>query len=114
MGVSRRVIAVPRSLDAARRLDYGQANESDLVEEYVSDEEFRVLHTTGWLDEVNNSCDTLIDDYEDEKILSGPQLTHFLLITQRFSVHYEHEVFAKIQRSADLAQRFGTEVCFYF
>ena len=114
MSVSRRVIAVPRSLDAARRLDYGQENESDLVEECVSDEEFHVLRTTGWLDEVNNSCDTLIDDYEDEKILSGQQLTQLLLITRRFSVRHKHEVFAKIQRSVKLAQRFGTEVCFYF
>lgn len=114
MGVSRKVITVPKSPAAAQRLDYNQAREHDLAEEHISDQEFHVLNTSGWIDEINSCCDVLIDEYEDEKIPSGWQLTQLERITERFSRHHQDAVFKKIQRAAQLAERLNTEVRFYF
>lgn len=114
MNGSRMVITVPKDLAASRRLDYDQASEDDLLEEQISYQEFQTLNTSGWIDEVNDCCDTLIDEYEDEKIASGPQLAQLALITKRFNMTHKGEVFAKIQRSVDHAQRCGTEVHFFF
>lgn len=63
-----KIISVPLFFDAMHRLDIDENIEGDLFEIEISDNLFNEMYRQGFIHEINNICDCIIDEYEDEKI----------------------------------------------
>jgi hypothetical protein len=63
-------IIVPKHEAAMNALNYNEANEDDLIELELNKTEFDELDNTGIFQQINNTCGTLIDEYEDESVTS--------------------------------------------
>ena len=62
-------IIVPLSAEAMKKLDYDQAADDVLYIVKLSEQEVDLLFEKNFFNEINNTIDTYIDDYEDEKII---------------------------------------------
>ena len=62
-------IIVPLSAEAMKKLDYDQADDDELYIVKLSEQEVDLLFEKNFFNEINNTIDTYIDDYEDEKII---------------------------------------------
>ena len=63
-----KVICVPLSKGAMKRLDTDSCTDNDLREVSIGEEEYDRLWNSGIFDQLNAKLDILIDDYEDEII----------------------------------------------
>ncbi|WP_298261215.1 hypothetical protein [uncultured Litoreibacter sp.] len=109
-----KTISVPTSPLAAERLDLGQEQETDTLDMLLSEQEFNVLFSSGFIEQVNKLANVNIDDYEDE-VISDPR---GLKVCENLSVEFfnrtQLEVFSKIIAQAEFAQKAGTSLHFFF
>ena len=63
-----RIIAIPVSKEAKKRLDYDICMDNDLIEYHLNQSEFDELFNMGFFQELNNSLGVMIADYEWEEI----------------------------------------------
>lgn len=63
-----KVISVPKNKDAEVRLNYNEALHFELIEINLTIEEFNYLWDKGVFHLINNICNSIIDDNEDESI----------------------------------------------
>lgn len=61
-------ISVPLNQKGIEEYDYGQENSKNIKEYAIGENEFNKIDKTGIFDNINNSCDLLIDVYESEII----------------------------------------------
>ena len=61
-----KVISVPKNKDAEVRLNYNEALHFELIEINLTIEEFNYLWDKGVFHFINNICNSIIDDNEDE------------------------------------------------
>jgi hypothetical protein len=62
-------IIVPKDEKAMEDLDYDIAEESQLITWNLTEEEYKKLVDSNIFELFNAQCDSLIDEYEDDKIL---------------------------------------------
>ncbi|MDF2804818.1 MAG: hypothetical protein K0S61_4723 [Anaerocolumna sp.] len=63
-----RYIRVPKDNKAMEDYDYGVQEPEQMIEWLLNDEEYTILSTLKIFDELNNQCDIIIDDFEEETI----------------------------------------------
>ncbi|KHD37825.1 hypothetical protein NL50_06505 [Clostridium acetobutylicum] len=63
-----RYIRVPKDTKAMEDYDYGVQEPEQMIEWILNDEEYTILSTLKIFDELNNQCDIIIDDFEEETI----------------------------------------------
>ena len=61
-------ISVPLNQDGIEEYDFGKENSPNIKVYEIVEKEFDKIHETGIFDEINDSCELLIDVYESEEI----------------------------------------------
>lgn len=64
--VRERFIRVPKDEKAMEDYDYGIQKQEQMEEMILSEEQYKVLDDIGVFDKINEKCDIIIDDYEEE------------------------------------------------
>lgn len=64
-----RYIRVPKDNKALEDYDYGVQKPEQMIEWILNDKEYNALNILKIFDELNNQCDVIIDDFEEEVIL---------------------------------------------
>lgn len=109
-----KTISVPTSLLAAQRLDLGQEQEADTLDVVLSKQEFDVLFSSGFIEQVNELANVNIDDYEDELISDPLGLKACEELSVEFFERSRLEVFSKIAAQVKFALKTGTSLHFFF
>ena len=114
----RRVITVPIDKEAEKALDYDAAKPAQLIERYLSGEEYVFLETMGLISLINSEGDSNIDDFEDDSVTGLENLNRVLqALQQREEDLQTHQYYPVLQELISLfaeAIRRGTGVYFFF
>ena len=107
-----RYIIVPKNQDAIMALDYDMAKPEQLIEWELSQDEFMELWNLKIFDKINTTCDTIIDDCEDENISEINDLIQCSLMINQMKNKQKsiQKFFIMIQYAID----FQTGIFFYF
>ena len=73
-----RVIVVPKDKEAEAALDFDNATKEQLIEFYLTEEEFFFLYQEGIFELINDKGKTDIDDFEDASIVENSNLISVL------------------------------------
>lgn len=108
-----RYITIPKDKEAAIALDYDIAKPEQLIEWRLTHEEFTELWNLQLFDKINTTCDTIIDDYEDECI------TELEILKQCFSVvnNFTNQGNGSVKRFSEMVKTaidLDTGLYFYF
>ncbi|GGH21478.1 hypothetical protein GCM10007423_02630 [Dyadobacter endophyticus] len=112
-----KVITVPLTHSAVRRLDYDVAEPGDLIEMKLEDETFHELAKCGLFDKINALSNKIIDEFEDEMIVEQSQLQAILESHVFEPGNYPaslSDVLARIEAMFKEALTRSTGVYFYF
>lgn len=107
-----KVICVPVSVDAMKRLDYDLSIDGDLIEVNLTNELYDDIWKSGFFDEVNLSINKNIDDYEDEFIDKKDELELLLIIISRYLD--KNIFFIELYELVKVAIKSSTGVFFFF
>lgn len=66
--IMSKIIIVPINKKAELKLDYDTASPNELIEIRLNESEFNNLWKKGVFHLINETCNSMIDDYEDETI----------------------------------------------
>lgn len=111
-----KILCVPLSVDAMKRLEFDACLQDDLVELKLDQGEFDALWKSGFFAELNSKLDIMIDVYEDERI-PYDKIDVGLEVWGRFvnDNHYQEvTAFKMIGDLMELAKNKRTGVYFYF
>ncbi len=108
-----RYITVPKNQDAILALDYDMAKPEELIEWKLSENEFIELWNLKIFDKINTTCDTIIDDYEDESITEIYRLNECFLIINQMKIN-SNQIIQKFSKMIQYAIDFETGIYFYF
>ena len=64
-----RYIRVPKDIKAMKDYDYGVQKDEQMEELILSESQYSVFYTLKVFQLINEECDVLIDDYEEEVII---------------------------------------------
>lgn len=109
-----KVILVPLSLGAMKRLDYDENILGDLSELFLTEEDVVFLLNSNLIKKANDILNIIIDEYEDEKIINLNDLDMFRLMC--FQYIQSHKLFMEIYNLVNLAieKRLGYSFIFSF
>lgn len=107
-----KVISVPLSNSAMDRLYYDKTEDGDLLELFLTDNDFDILISTGFIQEVNSSLSINIDEYEDEEITEQSMLGKIESITQKYES--SSILFSKMHQLILVAIEKNTGIFFFF
>jgi len=108
-----RYITVPKDKNASIALDFDTAKADELIEWQLTETEFMELWNLKLFDQINSSCQTMIDDYESERI------TETMLLKQCFTLttQAQKQANGSVKRFSEMikyAIDFETGLYFYF
>lgn len=109
-----KIISVPLSSEAMKRLDLDKCLPGDLKEFQLSEEQYAQLSQSGIIEKINSSLGKLIDEYEDESIQGQAELGTLLNILSEASEHLKLDSIEKIINLNRLALQNKTGLFFYF
>lgn len=108
-------ITVAKDAEAMEALDYNTARPDQVWEYVVPDDEFAFLLTSGLTDRINELCNSMIDDFEDEMISDQKCLQSTLVylkgVDQTLDNNHVVTILIDMFEKAIANQ---TAVCFYF
>lgn len=108
-----RLIRVPKNAEAAKQYNYGIIDEQEIVTLSINNAQFDHLLKLGVLDELNDACDALIDDYEEE-VIGLEQIPTALSVIASLIQDNPDKLLYQLQKLFILAQKNGTLVGFDF
>lgn len=108
-----RFIRIPKNEKAMRDYDFGVQKKEQMEEMILSDEQYRNLCSTEVFDKINEKCDIIIDDYEDE-ILELDKIPIALEVINQLFLSNLNEELIHLKRMLDLAICYKTIVGFDF
>ena len=108
-----RYIRVPKDTAAEIAYDHGEQTAEQVVELKISENDFLRLWELGIFNDINNACDSLIDDYEDE-VLKGIQLPKTVEVLDRYLSDSDDRIIQRIKEMVLQAIEYGTCVGFDF
>lgn len=115
--MKKRVISVPKDVEAARMLDYDRALSDQLIELELDEELFYLLWREQIFEIINEAGDSNIDDYEDDVVIGEGNILQVIcaLKLKENSINDElNELVVKIRHLFEEALRRGTGVYFFF
>ena len=115
--MSNYYIAVPKDHAATVALDYSEAIEDQLIELYLEEVEFKPVWDSGFFESINLMTGSMIDPYEDDKVV-GKQMLYKVLNSAIFNENnYVVEIRTNISKIKQLfieARNRDTGIFFYF
>lgn len=102
-------IVVPKSKQSEIDLDYDRVKESELMTWNLSDIEYEELDRLDTFKQINDLCDTSIDEYEDEHIYADK----LNLVLRKYS-ESENPLILKLMKYIHEAIERNTSIHFYF
>ena len=115
--MKQRVIVVPKDKVAQELLDRDEATDQQLLELYLSNEEFYFLYKKGIFELINQITGSLIDDFENDSVLEKEKILKIIESLNAQRVMFTNEWLVIIQKIVNLfeeALKRGTGVHFYF
>ena len=109
-----RVITVPKNKDAQEDLNYDRANQLDLIEWRLTDEEFNKLYTLNVFEIINSTCQVLIDDFEDEEITDAISLQKVKTILDEMIFKDPFPELVQMKEITEYALNYRTGLFFFF
>lgn len=106
-------IRVPKDKKAMEDYDYGVQKEEQMEEMILSEEQYNKLHQTGVFDIINERCDIIIDEYEEEVLELGKIPIAIEVVSQLIN-HNKNEDLVKLKEILNLAMAYKTIVGFDF
>lgn len=111
--VRERFIRVPKDEKAMEDYDYGIQKQEQMEEMILSEEQYKVLDDIGVFDKINEKCDIIIDDYEEE-VLKLEKIPMALEVVNQLINSNSNEELVKLKKMLDLAITHKTIVGFDF
>lgn len=108
-----RFIRVPKDEKAMEDYDYGVQKQEQMEEMILSEEKYKVLDDMGVFDKINEKCNIIIDDYEEE-ILELDKISMALEVVNQLINSNSNEELVKLKNMLDLAILYKTIVGFDF
>ena len=108
-----KLVLVPLTTEALRRLDLDESLPGDIVELELSDEDYALISKSGVLDKINSSLGKMLDEYEDESIQGRSSLSASLTIFNEAYNATRHDVISRIISMNELAIENDTGMFFY-
>lgn len=111
--IRERFIRVPKDEKAMEDYNYGVQKKEQMEEMVLSEEQYKVLDDTGVFDIINEKCDIIIDDYEEE-VLELDKVPIALEVVNQLINDNANEELIKLKKMLDLAITNKTTVGFDF
>lgn len=108
-----RFIRVPKNKKAMEDYDFGILQNDQIVELVLSDEQYVLLDEIKVFEQINDQCDVIIDDYEEE-VLSLEKIPIALEVINSISNKTKNEDLTNLKEMLELALRYKTLVGFDF
>ena len=108
-----RYIRVPKDKKAMEDYDYGVQKEEQMEELVLSEESFDKLWELGVFEQINEACDVLIDDYEEE-VLKLEKIPTALGVVTRLNEENKTEELIRLRQMLIRAMENQTIVGFDF
>ncbi len=108
-----RYIRVPKDKKAMEDYDYGVQKEEQMEEMILSEEQHRVLNGFGVFDRINDACDIIIDEWEEE-VLELDKIPLALEVVTGLCKIYENKELIRLKEMLNLALTYQTIVGFEF
>ncbi len=106
-------IRVPKNKEAMKDYDYGIQKEEQMEEMVLSEEQYRKLDEIGVFDIINEKCDIIIDEYEDE-VLELDKVPIVLEVVTQLINDNKDEDLVRLKEMLNLAIIYKTVVGFDF
>ena len=108
-----RYIRVPKDTKAMKDYDYGVQKDEQMEELILSESQYSVFYTLKVFQLINEECDVLIDDYEEE-VLSLEKIPLALKIVNKIIQNSNDINLIKFKNILELAIKYRTIVGFDF
>lgn len=108
-----RFIRVPKDDKAMEDYDYGVQKKEQMEEMILSEAQYKALDDTGVFDRINEKCDIIIDDYEEE-VLKLDKIPLALEIVNQLINSNDNEELIELKNILNLAITYKTIVGFDF
>ncbi|MDE6231722.1 MAG: hypothetical protein K2M60_00030 [Lachnospiraceae bacterium] len=105
--VRERYIRVPKNRQAMRDYDYGIQSSEQMQELILNDEQYSKLDKLGVFDKINEKCNIIIDDYEEE-VLELSEIPIALDVINQLMENSKCEELAKLKWIFTQAISYGT------
>lgn len=109
----QKYIRVPKDKKAMEDYDYGIQKAEQMEEMVLSEKQYNELDEVGVFDAINQVCDIVIDEYEEE-VLELDKIPIALEVVTRLSNDYSNEELVKLKEMLELAISYQTIVGFDF
>ena len=106
-------IRVPRDNKAMEDYDFGIQKEEQLEEMVLSEEQYNKLNEIGVFEIINQACDIIIDEYEEE-VLELSKIPTALEVIEKLIRDNESEELLRLREMLELAVSYNTIVGFDF
>lgn len=106
-------IRVPRDKKAMEDYDFGIQKEEQLEEMVLSEEQYNKLNEIGVFKIINQACDIIIDEYEEE-VLELSKIPTALEVIEKLIRDNESEELLRLREMLELAVSYNTIVGFDF
>ncbi len=106
-------IRVPKNKEAMKDYDYGIQKEEQMEEMVLSEEQYRKLDEIGVFDIINEKCDIIIDEHEDE-VLELDKVPIALEVVTQLNNDNKDEDLVRLKEMLNLAIIYKTVVGFDF
>lgn len=106
-------IRVPRDKKAMEDYDFGIQKEEQLEEMVLSEEQYNKLNEIGVSEIINQACDIIIDEYEEE-VLELSKIPTALEVIEKLIRDNESEELLRLREMLELAVSYNTIVGFDF
>ena len=112
---SRHTITIPKDAEANNRFAYGEVVKDDLIQWFLTEEEFRALWDSGIFSLINQASNVGLEEYEEEAI-EGPQKIHKAIATLEAKDLVGHPKLQKLTNKliSLLQEALKREVAIYF
>ena len=108
-----RFIRIPKDKKSMEDYDYGVQKNEQMEEMVLSEEKYKKLEKMGIFEKINEACDVIIDDYEEE-VLELDKIPIAQEVIKKFISNNESEELMELKRMLDLAVSYKTIVGFDF
>ncbi len=105
MRTRKRYLSVPINNQGIEEYDHGIEDTANIIETLLPENEFYELQTNGVFEQINKTCDLLIDDYESE-IITAQNLINCKSIIQELTGVFAEAAHKAIEHGTFLALDF--------
>jgi hypothetical protein len=110
-------IIVPKNINAMNALNLNESIDDQLIKLVINEDDFKKIWESGLFGSINEMVDSLIDLYEDEKIVDQTKIDKLLMSPILDKTKYNsklHPIVDQIKGLFEEAKKRETGIFFYF